>query len=149
MSTLHQNLTETIKVNAEDPDIEYVGSHPDVTWKGKPFTGILFEMQNGLIINEVAYVDGAETGLYKTWHPNGKLESEGESKLNRSHGFFKSWYSSGQLHCEGFAELGYVSWRKEWDEEGNLISEQKIENYPNELKELQAIKSWNKLHDIS
>jgi hypothetical protein len=148
MSTLNQNLTEVIRLDSDDVDIEYIGGNHDVYWKGKPFTGIMFEAKNGQIINEVTYVDGAETGPYKTWHENGQLESEGESKWNRSHGYFKAWYPSGKLEYEGMAELGYVIWRKEWDEEGNLISEQRIEDYLNELRGLQAIKNWNTHHDI-
>jgi MORN repeat variant len=149
MSKLNQTTTELTRVNSDDPDVEYIGSHPDVNWKGEPFTGIIFEIQNNRIINEITYVDGSETGPYKTWYPDGQIESEGESKLNRSHGFFRAWHPSGKLQYEGLAELGHVIWRKEWDEEGNLVSEQKIEDYPHELRELQAIKSWNKHHGIS
>jgi hypothetical protein len=40
-----------------------------VTLQGKPFTGLGFEtMDDGRIISETTYVDGAETGSYRTWY---------------------------------------------------------------------------------
>jgi antitoxin component YwqK of YwqJK toxin-antitoxin module len=114
-----------VRVNVDETDIEHIGG-PTATWKGKPFTGIVFELQNDQVINEVTYVEGVENGSEKSWHPNGKLESVGGNRANRPHGPFRTWYPSGQLKNEGVTELGQVIWRKEWDEEGNLISEYKI-----------------------
>ena len=143
MSAPTQKNTQTTRVNSDDLFDEYPG-YTNVTFKGKPFTGIGFEIQNGQIINETSYVDGAEDGPERSWYPNGQLESVGENKLNRPHGQFKTWYPSGQLKSEGLVEAGYVIWRKEWDEEGSLIVEDKIEDHSDGLKDLQSAKIWTK-----
>jgi hypothetical protein len=48
------------------------------------------------------------------------------------------WCESGQLGMEGLIELGYVVWRKEYDEEENLTTEYKIEESPNMLRSLEV-----------
>jgi antitoxin component YwqK of YwqJK toxin-antitoxin module len=142
-----QKNAEMVRVNVDDTDIEYTGG-PIVTFEGKPFTGIAYEIANdGHLISEITYIEGIQNGPDISWHFNGKLESEGENKWNRPHGFFKEWYESGQLKMEGLTELGYVIWRKQYDEEGNLTSEYKIENRPDQLRSLDADRSWAKQYD--
>lgn len=149
MSIYTQKNTEIVRVHVNDLVDEYPG-YTFVTFQGKPFTGLGFEtMDDGRTISETTYVDGAETGPYRTWYLNGQLESEGESRLNRLHGFFKEWHESGQLKAEGLIELGTLIWRKDWDEEGNLIEDYKIEDYPSRLKSLKSSRSLFKEHDSS
>ena len=137
MSTSIQEPANMIRVNVDDTDIEHIGG-PTLTWQGKPFTGIVFELQNDQVINETTYVEGVEDGVERSWYLNGQVESMGENRWNRSHGPFKMWYPSGQLKYEGLTELGHVIWRKGWSEEGNLISEYKIENDPDQLNRLES-----------
>jgi hypothetical protein len=149
MSPSNRNSAELIRIDADDPDIEYIGGNHDVFWKGKPFSGVMFEMEDGQIISETTYVDGAEDGPEKTWYLNGQLEYVGENKLNLGHGPYKAWYQSGQLQREGLFEWGYIIWCREWDEEGNLTSEYKIEDNPVELERFRGFKSWHERNNIS
>jgi hypothetical protein len=50
---------------------------------------------------------------------------------------------------EGCFKLGYKIWGKEWDKEGNLIREYKIEDHPDEQSWLETTREWNKSHNIS
>jgi antitoxin component YwqK of YwqJK toxin-antitoxin module len=149
MSTSTQKITEMARVNIDNLIDEYPG-YTLMTWEGKPFTGIGFEMAgDGHVISETTYIEGVEDGPERSWHWNGKLESEGANKGNRPHGFFKEWHESGLLKAEGLIELGSLIWRKEWDEEGNLIYEYKIEEHPNRLKALKSSRSAFKNYDHS
>jgi hypothetical protein len=143
MSTPLQNNVEITRVNIDDTDIEHIGG-PTVTWKGKPLTGIVFELENDQIINETTYIEGIASGLEKSWYLNGQLESIGENRWNRPHGFFKTWYPSGQLKSEGLTELGHVIWRKEWDEEGNQTCDYKIEEHLDQLESLELARKTAK-----
>jgi hypothetical protein len=143
MLTPMPRTTKMARVDSDEIYVDYVGRDQYWMWQGKRFTGVSVEVGiDGHTVSETTYVDGIETGPYKTWHWNGQLESEGESKCNRLHGSIKTWYESGSLHRESLFELGYQIWSKEWDEEGNLVSEYKIEDDPVELRSLEAYKSW-------
>jgi antitoxin component YwqK of YwqJK toxin-antitoxin module len=110
-------------------------------WRASHLHGITFEIKNGQVIEEVTYLDGAEHGPSKSWYPNGNIEPEGELKWNLHHGSFKSWYENGSLKNEGVFELGHAIWRKKWDEAGTLISEESIEDDPDEVLGLKAMRS--------
>jgi antitoxin component YwqK of YwqJK toxin-antitoxin module len=139
-----------VRVDSDEIYVDYEGRDQYWMWQGKRFTGISVEVGvDGHTVSETTYVDGLETGPHRTWYWNGKLESEGVSRWNRNHGPFKTWYESGRLQYEGFAESGYVIWRREWDEEGNLVSEYKIEDNPEKLSWLETTRNWDKSHSIS
>jgi antitoxin component YwqK of YwqJK toxin-antitoxin module len=143
MATSIPDVSEMVRVDSDEIYVDYVGRDQYWMWQEKRFTGISVEYRiDGHIVSETTYIDGIETGPNRNWYPDGKLESEGESIWNRPHGFYKTWYESGQLKNEGCFDLGYKIWSKEWDEEGNLIREYKIEDHPSELKSLEAYKSW-------
>jgi antitoxin component YwqK of YwqJK toxin-antitoxin module len=148
MTVFTQSDIHTERINFEDTDIEYIDRSAVITYKNKPFTGIAFELEKEQVVSETTYVEGVENGPIKLWYLNGQLEFSGTNRWNRFHGPAKTWYQSGQLKYESLYESGYLVRRKEWDEEGNLISEYKIENNPDELRGLEANRSWNKHHDI-
>jgi hypothetical protein len=96
MTTSIPNVSEMVRVDSDEIYVDYVGRDQYWMWQGKRFTGISVETGvDGHIVSETTYVDGIETGPYKTWHWNGKLETEGNSKWNRLHGSIKTWYESG------------------------------------------------------
>jgi antitoxin component YwqK of YwqJK toxin-antitoxin module len=144
-----QSETHLERINFEDTDIGYVGRDSVVTYRNKPFTGIAFELEEEQVASETTYVEGVENGPVKLWYPNGRLEFSGTNRWNRLHGPAKTWYQSGQLKYESLYESGYLIWRKEFDEKGGLNSEYKIENDPDELRGLEATRSWSKRHGIS
>jgi antitoxin component YwqK of YwqJK toxin-antitoxin module len=46
-------------------------------------------------------VDGINVGLWKFWHENGKLSSEGEYRNGEREGLWKFWNENGELSSEG------------------------------------------------
>ena len=126
------------RVNSDEIEIEYTeGGSPLYTWEGEPFTGVAFDVDDsGNLISEITYQEGIENGSEKNWYPDGQLESVRNNKWNRIHGDFKEWYPDGQVKIEGKCELGYVVWRKSWDDAGNLTEEYDIENHPERLNVL-------------
>jgi antitoxin component YwqK of YwqJK toxin-antitoxin module len=140
MSNSNQKIS-SFRVNIDDTDIEYIAGNPTRVLEGEPFTGITFEIIDGQLVEEVTYLNGVEYGMSKSWYPNGNIESEGELKWNLHHGPFKTWHENGLLRSEGVFELGHTIWRKTWDESGNLASEYNIENNPDRLSGLDAIRT--------
>jgi antitoxin component YwqK of YwqJK toxin-antitoxin module len=138
-----------LRVNVENTDIEYIAGNPTRMYGGKPFTGITLEIKDDQVVEEVAYSDGAERGLSRSWYPNGNFESEGEFKRNLQHGPFRTWHENGVLRSEGIFELGYMIWSKKWDETGNLISEYNIEDNPDALSGLQAMRSIGERYELT
>jgi MORN repeat variant len=150
MAASTPDISQMVRVDSDEIYVDYIGRDQYWMWEGQRFTGVSVEVGgDGHVVSETTYVDGVETGPYKTWHWNGQLESEGENRLNRDHGPFKMWYESGKLRYEGLFESGYQIWSKEWDEEGNLVSEYKIEDHPDDRSWLDATRNWNKNYNIS
>jgi antitoxin component YwqK of YwqJK toxin-antitoxin module len=136
--------SKMIRIDSDEIYVDYVGRDQYWMWQGERFTGISVEVGiDGHTVSETTYVDGIETGPYKTWYWNGQLESERNSKWNRLQGLIKTWHESGLLKRESMFELEYQIWSKKWDENGNLICEYKIEDNPSELRSLEAYKSWH------
>ena len=46
-------------------------------------------------------IDGKKHGPFKTYHPNGQLESEATYKDGKLHKLFKQYFSDGKLESEG------------------------------------------------
>lgn len=138
------------RVNKDDIEIEYTaGGSPVYTWQGEPFTGVGYELgNNGALLSETSYVDGAEDGVERSWYINGQLESVSGAKWNRPHGSFQYWYENGQPKYEGEAELGHVLWRKEWDENGKLTNEYHIESDPEQYNALLMDREFFKKHGL-
>jgi hypothetical protein len=144
------DVSKMIRVDSDEIYVDYVGRDQYWMWKDQRFTGVSVEVGiDGHTVSETTYVDGIETGPYKTWYWNGQLESEGNSKSNRLHGVIKTWHESGLLMRESLFELGYQIWSKEWDENGNLICEYKIEDNPSEFRSFEAYKSWRERQGLT
>jgi len=46
---------------------------------------------------EGSFSKGERSGLWRTWHPNGKLQSEGVVSNGKRTGTWKTWFASGSL----------------------------------------------------
>lgn len=70
-------------------------------YRGKPFTGTIVEYyENGMLLGEEEFDNGHVGGAQRTYHPNGQLAEEHFIAFNTSYGLLR-----------------------EWDEQGNLVSE--------------------------
>jgi antitoxin component YwqK of YwqJK toxin-antitoxin module len=120
------------RVDFEEIETEYTkGGSPIYTWKGEPFTGIAYILDDaGKIAKETSYVDGIEDGIETMWYSNGQIETIRGIKWNRPHGKFQYWYEDGKIKLEGVCDLGHVIERKQWNQDGDLIEDYNIENFP-------------------
>ena len=58
----------------------------------------------GSLMEEYTYVDGAQHGVYRSWHDNGQLWVEGTFVKGVRHGAYKEWRANGQLYAAGAFE---------------------------------------------
>jgi antitoxin component YwqK of YwqJK toxin-antitoxin module len=140
MTSLSESTDKLLRVDVDDTETEYIDGNPTRMWEGKPFTGVMVEVMNGQVIEEITCLEGTEHGPVKSWYPNGQIELVGEMKSNLHHGLFETWHENGVRNRQSLFELGHAIWSKEWDEAGNLISEEKIEDDPDELSRLGVMR---------
>jgi antitoxin component YwqK of YwqJK toxin-antitoxin module len=56
--------------------------------------------ENGQLASEGEYENGLETGVWRDYHDNGQLAAEGEYRNGKENGRWRFWTSSGQLEKE-------------------------------------------------
>lgn len=107
--------------------------------EGELFTGIAYELRpDGSPWSEVSYTRGLEDGPAREWYEDGTLQSESTSKLGVTHGVSKEWHPNGRLRSEKVVELGYRVSEKEWDEQGRLVKETRVDEGSEYFAELVA-----------
>ncbi len=95
----------------------------------KPYSGLIVEYFNDVLIELYTVEDGLENGPSKKYYKNGVLQYEVNVKLGKPDGLLRTWFESGQLATEvnfinGIAQ-GVV---KEWYENGQIKSENILVN---------------------
>ncbi|KZL14840.1 hypothetical protein [Pseudovibrio sp. Ad37] len=68
-----------------------------VTYSDKPFTGILFCEENGVLIGEEAVLKGVREGFSIDYYPNGQIEGVQETSSGVSVGINALWDKDGKL----------------------------------------------------
>lgn len=88
--------------------------------KDKPWSGF----SDTSIMEEGEYDSGKKTGLWKTYHSNGRLKSEIEYKGNRPNGKFNTYYDNGYKEEEGtWRGTFYIDTFRRYDPSGVLVQE--------------------------
>lgn len=124
---------EVIKVGIEfSGDVCYSGEYgqqvcTNETDKGGiPVEGILYELYpNGNLNYYACYKNGVSHGERIRFYESGAIKSYCIMDSGTIDGDNTEWYESGSVKCKEFCKHGLVLWRKEFDIEGNLISEKK------------------------
>jgi len=115
---------------------------------GQPFTGVAFEQpEGGRVIGEIQYRYGVPDGIKRLWYDNGQPKREINYKLNIPHGVEREWFVDGRPKAERQYELGVLLSEREWDPEGELVKEYKIEPESAEFKRLEQ-RRQNEEQDI-
>lgn len=70
------------------------------------------------------YQNGQRHGRWTYWYKNGQKAEEGEFRQGKRHGIWTTWYLTGQKMSESEWRDGEEISHQDWDEEGNLISEE-------------------------
>lgn len=88
------------------------------------FTGIeVWYFDTGQVGSEMSYINGVLNGWSFGWHKNGQKESETFYINECVEGVNREWYENGQMKLDSEIRNGKSVWKKEWDEEGNLVNE--------------------------
>lgn len=96
-------------------------------YEGKLFTGIGYaEYPDGTLRREVKYVRGFPQGVCHEWHKNGQLRKEWYAEPSVAPSKTTEWYEDGHIKSSCIREHGIELEYKEWDKEGNLIVERKL-----------------------
>ncbi len=66
-------------------------------YQGQPFTGIIQEIRNGVIVGESEFTNGHEGGLQTTYYPNGQIKQQKTKQFNKLEGTFTQWDESGNI----------------------------------------------------
>ncbi len=96
-----------------------------LNYKEAPYTGeAYFIKSDGTPMVMRSYVNGVKEGLWKTWHPNGKLYKEGYVKNGKEHSEYQEYYENGALKYQ----YNYVMGEKDgkwlsWYESGSPYTE--------------------------
>jgi antitoxin component YwqK of YwqJK toxin-antitoxin module len=113
-----------IKVDIEDCDFD----EDLVVYQNIPFTGVLISnYDDGNLQNKSEYLNGLPHGLCEEFYANGKLKKTWNAENGRVTGIEKEFYENGLLKMEENSEYGVLLSTKKWDENGNLVSSQEID----------------------
>ena len=107
------------------------------TLNGQPFSGIAQEFfPSGRLRSEIQITDGWWEGISRGWYENGQLESEATIFSGGYNGPVREWFVNGQLKLEATFEHGICLESQEWDSEGNLTKEFRLDPSAPAYKEL-------------
>ena len=109
-------------------DLTHSGEDDSLLLNGKPFTGILYdEYDNGQPGEEERYIDGYQDGPFKRWYENGQLREEGMKRRGFAPDKTTEWHENGALKSIEKREWGVEVSYKEWDKNGKLTTQRKME----------------------
>ncbi|MBT2572949.1 toxin-antitoxin system YwqK family antitoxin [Bacillus sp. ISL-51] len=95
---------------------------------GKPFSGLAYELYpNGNIIYFTEYKDGLAHGLTREFFENGNKKNEKNYRYGQLKGINVTWFEDGSKKSEQHYEHSILISEKQWDKEGNVIQEYKID----------------------
>lgn len=87
----------------------------------KPFTGVLVEYKEGILISESEYIDTYKHGKQAEYYDNGQLKQEYYEKFNGFYKTFKYYNKQGVLTCYiEYNDRGINLEEKHYDDHGNL-----------------------------
>jgi hypothetical protein len=113
-----------------------------VTYRGKPFSGIAFEIApNGQLVSEAEYRDGKRFGLSRDWSIDGVLISEVCFRADVAQGRRRIWYWTGAPKSDGQYEWGICLAEREWDQHGTLRRDFVLKETDPQFRTLQRLRA--------
>jgi antitoxin component YwqK of YwqJK toxin-antitoxin module len=116
---LNNNINGTIRKWHENGQLEI-----EITYVNGKMSGLAREWyENGILKAEINYNSNGEyDGLQKLWYKDGKIGNEIYYKNGQRHGLFRYYDPSGYLSKEKTYINGNLITEKEFDANGNIIS---------------------------
>lgn len=98
----------TLKVSFDDLENKGTDSGGGIIlyYQGRPFTGIIEEFSNGILIGESEFTNGHLGGVQREYYPSGTIKEEYFIHFNKVEGSFKEWDENGNLINETFWKNG-------------------------------------------
>jgi len=95
----------------------------------EPYTGWVKSETNGKLSTMGYLKNGQKQGVWMTWHPNSKKESEIDWKNDQMYGSFQTWHKNGKIGTVGQTTDGEMDgeW-KEFYENGSLEAHSENKN---------------------
>lgn len=66
-------------------------------YNNQPYTGLIVEYNNGVLIGEINVVNGSKKGRIALYFNNGQIQTEYFQSYNRPYGIAKEWDENGNL----------------------------------------------------
>jgi antitoxin component YwqK of YwqJK toxin-antitoxin module len=112
-------MTEPTRIDIDDLDVD-LDQGMRLLYRGEPFTGEVMEHLGGALVSLENYEDGLVHGPSWEWYEDGTLRSEGTARRARAVGVWREWHPNGKLACERvFTEDGLARLSvQEWDASG-------------------------------
>jgi antitoxin component YwqK of YwqJK toxin-antitoxin module len=66
-------------------------------YQGKPLTGIIQEIVDGVLIGESEFTDGHVGGIQRFYYSNGKIQEEYTLHFNKLEGSYTLWDENGNV----------------------------------------------------
>jgi antitoxin component YwqK of YwqJK toxin-antitoxin module len=92
--------------------------YTDARYRGEPFTGTAFYVQNGVVLEECDFVLGKLHGMRKEFFLNGSLKSVAQYENGREFGRAEEFYSDGKPRRIASYENGVLVQEQEFSENG-------------------------------
>lgn len=111
---------------------------------GKPISGLVYEKnRDGNIAYYAHYINGIEEGEYVEFFDNGLPALYRQVIKGTTHGMYVSWHKNRQVKILAEYKYGFKKSYKEWDEYGNIITEQ-LEPGTFEKEMIEKYDNWSK-----
>jgi len=101
-----------LKVSYDDVEEKGTDSGGDIIYyyRGQPFTGIIEEFANGVLIGEAEFTDGHRGGIQREYYPSGQIEEEFTIRFNKMEGTFTRWDEDGNIiHLTNWEDGQHIS----------------------------------------
>ncbi|ANZ38704.1 hypothetical protein BBK82_24190 [Lentzea guizhouensis] len=110
-----------LRVRVEDTEDRAEG----VFHQGTPFTGEVVEVgEDGNLLSLYTYYAGTQDGPYAEWYSPDRPFRTGTMRFGLLIGVHRQWHPNGQVALETeFDAQSRQLYRREWDDQGNLIYE--------------------------
>jgi MORN repeat variant len=118
-------------------ELDYPGRDGLYYHEGQPFTGVSYTVYpTGEVQSESEWRGGAEDGCHRDYTREGAIAEEGTYRSGFRHGVWRSWHPNGKLASEEFCEFGCALTKKRWDSEANLIEDVRLPETSPQFKQM-------------
>jgi antitoxin component YwqK of YwqJK toxin-antitoxin module len=99
-----------------------------VRLNGVPFTGEVVDVEDGQVVMLTTYENGIEHGPQWEIYPDGTKRNEGTFNHGDTVGEWRTWFPDGRLQSyQLFDRWGDLRKTQQWDEHGDVLEDKEYE----------------------